>query len=765
MTTVRRINYALNPTGVSPGVESVQVAQFATREWATAPVPSPAGLTTAAKYTLPEPVAGFPHAVAYVLNLDTLAATGVALGFRTIRVAIYTDRPGLEAINPQSIEDPAIPLVANQWTQVTVTTNSASTLLVQTADQSPAAPGDSIWITDTIATLGTGDPGPFFSGHTPPVQYPSGAYRGYTWQGTPHQSPSLETYHPAPTTVDQITVEVLLPAEDGAFILSESLLDAWPLGDRALAHQWVPIEAEARYVGTHRGGSQDGVAATMQVGTATVELVNPPPRPIRPSTPIRIRTETGTVLFTGTVENQTTAYERRSVAGFRETITVSIISAVDAVNTLANTMRYGAVVETSTGDDEDTTTFSYETFEARADRLMRRTGLPYEIAPNDTFLAVDHLFTRSYFLPTLEGIEALWHPSDGVTVTRSLGPDGFNPAALLDPGTHQPGEAYIAAPIHNLVPGETYRVTSAPPVFTHTGGPIFNPPAGLGIVGMGYTTTDPSDGGPVVFEFVAGASTHHLMLTIGEPVTVQAGDTAMVRIVGTPMEFTLERVSQRQARGQNWFCQSIVYESTLVNHLDVAVNTVRGRWWVDRNGVTRFARGDGPTDSPALTFSDQPDPGTVSYVAVEASEDTARVVNDVVLENHGRAWQPDTGSWVADTTRYTARDATSVATVGPRQAEVPTSIYSPTDPSLDLYGAGEDLARSYVAAYADVEHRISRLRVHVTPDLVEPIAALDVYTAVDATYQAATTEALVVNISHQITQTNWHTELHLIERT
>jgi len=385
-------------------------------------------------------------------------------------------------------------------------------------------------------------------------------------------------------------------------------------------------------------------------------------------------------------------------------------------------------------------------------------------------------------MPTEAAVTALWSTSEHVTLSASPTFQdghlvGWTAFGDLAPGrTHQPGESFLAFPLHNLRPGTTYRLTGTPYASTPAG-PVA---AGLGIVGLGYTAVDPATAGPIyptpaVFTFTATSTTHLVMLTVGEPTTIPAGATGGTLTLGSALnpEFgqpnlssiTLTMIEQRMARGQDWFCQSIVYESTLVNHLDLAVNTVRGRWWVDRHGVTRFARGDGPTDEPVLTFSDQPDPGAVSYVAVEASEDTARVVNDVVLENHGRAFDEGTGSWVAENTRFSARDATSVATVGPRQAEVPTSIYSPPFADLALYGAGEDLARSYVAAYADVEHRISRIRVHVTPDLAEDLAALDVYTAVDATYQDATTEALVVNISHQITQTNWHTELHLIERT
>lgn len=574
--------------------------------------------------------------------------------------------------------------------------------------------------------------------------------------------------------LDLVAVEVLVPYDDpDAFYLNESELNTRLLGDADNATEWEPITSRANRITTRRGGSQDTISNTLEVGTLTITLVDPPTNRIRPSTPIRVRSLTDdTALFTGEVADMFTE-TRRDVAEFGAVSRrFTTITAVDAVRHLANTMRYGAVVG---GTNDDETPRTYETFEQRIERLLRSTGLPYQIAPNEPVEVLHPPTVTNLGGPAPEAVTSLWYasgPNINLHASANSGPGfvfgGYTPAGQVPTGTYQPGVDFIARPLTGLVPGATYTIT----VDRVTGWDQHD--VALGIVGKSWAVSHYTPFGypPVTYSFVATATTHDLFIGPGEPWTVPA-DVSWVWSVAGDWEdttwlaptLTVSLSEQRMPWGQSWMLQDIVYESTLANHLDLAVNTIRGRWFVDRDGVVQASREEGFT-LPAATFSDAPAgrPATASYVGVSLAFDTQRIVNTVELNNHGRTFDPDTGGPIADDVTYSATDVTSIATNGARVAEVETSIYDPPIPASLYYGAGQDLARSYVADYATAAERISAVRLHTTkvPDLV---TALEVFDPIDVEHEDLTTHARIVAIEHEITPDDWHTNLHLIERT
>jgi len=580
--------------------------------------------------------------------------------------------------------------------------------------------------------------------------------------------------------LDRLTLEVLVPpADTEAFLLDESELNTATLGTRAAALEWVPILNRATGVATRRGASQDSATASIDVGTLSITLLGEVAADlrIRPSTPIRLRdTTAGVTLFTGEVADLSTTHERDLSGGTATTRSRTTIAAVDVVQRVANTMRYGAVV----GDTGDDTPRTYETFEQRIDRLLGRTGLPYEVAPNEP-VEVKHPPTRiTLGAPTFEAISGapdLWTPS-GPTVDLSVGTMHWGPESelvgytagcrLLD-GTHHPGESYVSRPLHNLFPGATYTLT----VHNLSGG---TGPVALGVVGIGYDVRTAATG-PASYTFVATHTTHEVFIGPGNTRTIP-GDwpDIMPDLPWTPdmdpvtdpapglpyMSVSLSEL--RMPRGQDWMLQNIVYESSLANHLDVATNTVRGYWWADRDGVIRAMREPGWAE-PVAIFTDATAgrPNAVSYVDIRNSFDTARIVNDVRLNNHGRTLD-ETGNAVAHDVTISARDETSVATNGARAGEVAVSIYDPANAGSIYFGAGKALARSYVKAYARAGETVSSVRVRTTP-AADLLAGLDIYDAVTVEHAGRVWECRIAAIEHELTPEDWHTNLYLIERT
>jgi len=580
--------------------------------------------------------------------------------------------------------------------------------------------------------------------------------------------------------LDRLTLEVLVPpADTSTFLLDESELNTRTLGAADEALEWLPVLNRATAVSTRRGASQDSATASIDVGTMNVAVLGEVAEAlrIRPGTPIRLRdTTAGVTLFTGEVADLRTSHERDLSGGTATTRSRTTITAVDVVQRVANTMRYGAVV----GDTDDDTPRTYETFEQRIDRLLGRTGLPYAVAPNEPVEVKHPPATVTLGARTFEAISGapdLWTPSgpdvDLVIGTMHWGPGselvGYTAGCRLLDGTHQPGQSYVSRPLHNLFPGATYTLT----VHNLSGG---TGPVALGVVGIGYDVRTAATG-PATYTFVATDTTHHVFIGPGTTRTIP-GDWPdvipdlpwtpdMDPMTDPPPGLPFMSVSLtewRMPRGQDWMLQNIVYESTLANHLDLATNTVRGYWWADRDGVIRAMREPGWAD-PVAIFTDATAgrPNALSYVDVASSFDTARIINDVRLSNHGRTLD-ETGNAVAHDVTITARDATSIATNGARAGEVAVSIYDPANTSSIYYGAGKALARSYVKAFSRSGETVSRVRLRTTP-AADLVAGLDVYDAVTVERAGRSWDCRIAAIEHEITPNDWHTSLDLIERT
>lgn len=215
--------------------------------------------------------------------------------------------------------------------------------------------------------------------------------------------------------------------------------------------------------------------------------------------------------------------------------------------------------------------------------------------------------------------------------------------------------------------------------------------------------------------------------------------------------------------GHEYALGSLVYESTLANHLDVAVNSTRGAWWVDAAGVVQVRACRHTSTTTALQLSDQPG-AAHSYVGLQHAYDTAGLVNELVLDNRGRMENPDEpGTYLADDrTLGPFRDHTSIATNGPRAGDVATALAYPAAGRPMYYGQADALAGEYLAASAPAEPFPTEVRLYRDPKKVVP--PIDLMDPVELQFRGTTYHTLVAGIRHDIDPGRWHTTLTLVER-
>lgn len=576
-----------------------------------------------------------------------------------------------------------------------------------------------------------------------------------------------------PAIIEDLDVELYLPVPgQGTFQLDVSQLDTGVLADAATAWAWTPIMAKARSVSTRRGGQRENVSASIKVGTLNMTLVNAgeptTENGIKPKVPIRlIHTGSGKPLYTGVILDIDMTYSLDRSTG--ETTTFVHIVAVDAVQDIANTPRYGAVVE----NDEDGNPGAWEPWENRIHRLMRSSSLPYTIPPAGTLIRDEVVRLHQDYNDLDDEPPEGWE-RPGALVGQSWFPRraaGF----WFPEGTYPANTALMTYPFAT-VPGRRYRLSALVARYAGADGLQIPPErVALGIDGIGSTTTEilpwfppnPAPDQPMVrveFTFTATLTEHSIAWSLPASY-VNSSSWPTPSVVFDDVLVT--EIIERDARGLDWMTSSIVYESNLANHLDLACNTVRAVWWIDAAGMVHFLR-ELDFEDAKIRFSDRPNPNDPlhwSYVDISGSFDTRALVNNLALENHGRAWDEDAGTYQADDdTRGPFIDQTSTATYGPRLQSVSTSLWSPRhDPGSVFFRQDADLAASYLADYAPARFHITDLRLNAREDPAR-IAALEIYDAVTVRYRDHNQTSSVLAIEHDIEPDRWTTTLHLIER-
>lgn len=302
------------------------------------------------------------------------------------------------------------------------------------------------------------------------------------------------------------------------------------------------------------------------------------------------------------------------------------------------------------------------------------------------------------------------------------------------------------------IPGRTYRFTAWGVYTGDEGSPVNYQ---IGVIGDGWG--EPVTFGPKnyprlfpTYEWVATGGTAEIAFRMTENV-IRNGYAAVEKFgifSITVEELPPSVVPLRLA--------STVYEGSLAAHFDLANNSVGARWWVDSFGVTQFAA-ELNADQVVAEFTDERAEGRLEYVDISTSFDTRDIVNDLAVTNVGAKLGAD--GWEDDDVTTAYQNVTSIASYGPRSADVELNLYDQDD-----YAGSVALRADQIMEGSEtLERRVTRIRWNAQEDPVTA-AKLEVYSPVNVWRRGTMYPCRVVGIDHEMTPTRWIITLDLIER-
>jgi hypothetical protein len=412
---------------------------------------------------------------------------------------------------------------------------------------------------------------------------------------------------------------------------------------------------------------------------------------------IRVRQTDGGVLFTGNVSRLGVRSDKRTGSAYIS------LTGVDAVKTLANTMRYGAANANA----------EFEPWYRRAERVLQSSPVPFVVPERPEA-------GTGTFLHGPDAEAPLWDQA----WSNGTGPNG---EIILTPSA----TGNYVRTLTGLTPNSVYNVQLLA--------------VGTGAFSFGGVPATALSGGwtEVIFNFISTSTSHDLTLT-----TLPGGSV--------PGLMSLSLYAWPESSPFN--AANVVYESNLVNHLDLAANTGNSGWYVDRFGVVRF-RENSEVIAHFSDVHDQDDPLHVCYTDIDAAFDTAEVVNDLTLSNHARIYDASQSTWRADDKNLGPFvDLASQATWGVVGAKVETSIYSP---ATGLYaGSAARLAAQLMAGRSAPAVTISSVTFNGA-DAEDIATSVDIYSRITVTSGSVTQTCRVISISHDIQPNKWLVTLNL----
>jgi hypothetical protein len=168
------------------------------------------------------------------------------------------------------------------------------------------------------------------------------------------------------------------------------------------------------------------------------------------------------------------------------------------------------------------------------------------------------------------------------------------------------------------------------------------------------------------YTFTASSSTHTVQIELAESVNAIVGIMEHVAFY----DYNLTRVATDLA----YRVQDNLYTGTLVDHFDLATQSVGAYWWVDKNNVTQFAQ-DFDYALPVCTFSDTVADGNIYYNDIATSYDTANIVNQITVDNIGsRRTTGGSDRFEEFTVGWSDSDTTSVTNWGARRIDLTTNL-------------------------------------------------------------------------------------------
>jgi hypothetical protein len=187
--------------------------------------------------------------------------------------------------------------------------------------------------------------------------------------------------------------------------------------------------------------------------------------------------------------------------------------------------------------------------------------------------------------------------------------------------------------------------------------------------GSSVTLTSTTVGATIPsYTFTASSTTHTVQIELAETVSAIVG---VMEHVGF-YDFALTRV----ATDLIYRVQDNNDNGSLVDHFDLATQSVGAYWWVDKLNTTQFAQ-DFNYVLPSAKFSDVVADGNIYYNDIKTSFDTTAVINDITFDNIGRR-RSALGSDRFDSynVEWNERDTTSVTNWGARSYKLTTNLYT-----------------------------------------------------------------------------------------
>lgn len=407
------------------------------------------------------------------------------------------------------------------------------------------------------------------------------------------------------------------------------------------------------------------------------------------------------------------------------------IVGTDAVSSLENTNRYGAVA-----------TGGYESFTERIRRLEESSKVPFEVPELDALTEIVNNtgWTRFGTKPTYVVADPINRVGTGMIQFHSRLPAGRSAT--------QPARSYgVQKTLTGLTVGNRYRVRIGARTNLTSWGAIGPRSYAVGIAGKSWGTPvqlNLVNGVTKDFfvEFVATSATHVMQVAAGQQLRLDNSDGK-----GHFEAVNIDWVNLTDY-SQTYALQSIAYESSLASHLTLACDSIGAYWHVDKDNVVQFDRNLNGSEG---VFADIPKENEISYTHLDMSFDTSSVVNDLKLVNHGRD-----ASGNADDINYGYTDAASITKWGHRSREIDVSLYN-VGPFV---GSTARRAAQILKAYSTPYKRPSLLKFRGN-DNMDLATGLEINDTVQVVRNNLLYLCRVVGIAHEVKPNTWIVTLEL----
>lgn len=269
-------------------------------------------------------------------------------------------------------------------------------------------------------------------------------------------------------------------------------------------------------------------------------------------------------------------------------------------------------------------------------------------------------------------------------------------------GSYTTGNFGIEKTYTDLVPGRSYTISGKAILLTAAvPGNIYRFAVnGIGN-GSSVTLTSTTVGATIPsYTFTASATTHTIQIELAETVSAIVGVMEHVAFYDYALTRTAVDLAYRVQDNER--------SASLVDHFDLATQSVGAFWWVDKLNVTQFTQNFNST-IPACTFSDVIADGNLYYTGIKTSFDTSTVINDITFDNIGR--RPTTlaaDAYESFNVAWNENSPTSVANWGARKYNLTTNLYTAENRQNLIPNPTAAYGPEYTFVQADTNRRYLR---------------------------------------------------------